>query len=73
MASNPVVLNVIKGHRKTVGRVAKKIIGLAAEINEAIPDLASDVTLAGLYLSNAEERLLWAETRLEDARKRFAS
>lgn len=65
------VLDVIKGQRKTVGRTAKKILGLAAELNQAIPELVQDLTVAALYLDKAEERLLSAETRIEDAKKFF--
>ena len=66
------VLDVIKSQRKTVGRTAKKILGLAAELNQAIPELVQDLTIAALYLDKAEERLLTAETRIEDAKKRFS-
>lgn len=66
------LLDTIKSNRKTVGRTAKKILGLAAELNQAIPELAQDLTVAALELHRAEERLLTAETRIEDARKHFA-
>lgn len=66
------VLNVIKSQRKTIGRTGKKILGLAAELNQAIPELVQDLTTAALYLDRAEERLLTAETKLEDARQHFA-
>ena len=66
------ILDVIKSQAKSLGRVGKKILGLAAEINQAIPGLAQDLTVASLYVDKAEERLLTAETRLEDARKHFA-
>ena len=66
------LLDVIKSHRKTCGRVGKKILGLAAEINNTIPELAQDLTIAGLAITRAEERLLTAETRIEDAKKHFA-
>ena len=60
------LLDTIKGQRNTVGRTAKKIVGLAAEISRAMPELAQDLTLAGLFLDQAEEKLLTAETRIED-------
>ena len=44
------LLDTIKSNRKTVGRTAKKVLGLAAEINRAMPELVQDLTLAGLYL-----------------------
>ena len=66
------VLDVIKSQRKTVGRTAKKVLGLAAELNQAIPEAVQDLIGAALYLDKAEERLLTAETRIEDARKHFA-
>ena len=66
------LLDTIKSNRKTVGRTAKKILWLAAEVNQAIPELTQDLTVAALYLDKAEERLLTAEIRIEDARKHFA-
>jgi hypothetical protein len=66
------ILDTIKGQRKTVGRTCKKILGLAAEINQAMPELKQDLTVAGLFLNKAEERLLSAETKIEDAKKHFA-
>ena len=65
------LLDTIKGQRKTVGRTAKKILGLAKEITHAMPDLIQDLTVAALELNRAEERLLAAETRIEDAKKFF--
>ena len=66
------LLDVIKSQRKAVSRAAKKIDGLALEINDAIPDLASDLANAAMHLDAAEEKLLTAETRIEDAKKHFA-
>ena len=37
-----------------------------------MPELAQDLTLAGLFLDQAEEKLLTAETRIEDARAKFS-
>ncbi len=66
------ILNIIKSQRKSLGRVGKKILALAAGINQAIPGLAQDLTVAALYVDRAEERLIVAETKIEDAERRFA-
>ena len=66
------LLDTIKGHRKAVARTAKKLAALADEITHAMPDLIQDLAVAALELNRAEERLLTAETRIEDARQRFA-
>jgi hypothetical protein len=66
------LLDTIKSHRKTIGRACKKLLGLAAELNQAIPGLAADLTNTGLFLDKAEQCLLAAETKLEDARQLFA-
>lgn len=65
------IQDTIRSQRKSLGRIAKKILDVAAEINQAIPGLVDDVTVAGLYAEKAQQRLLEAETKLEDARKRF--
>lgn len=65
------ILDIIKSQRKTLGRLGKKIRGLAAEVTHAMPDLIQDLTVAALEVDRAEERLLSAETRIEDAKKFF--
>ena len=65
------VLNQIRYQRKAVGRARRKIVELAKSLNSSMPDLVQDLTAADLYLDGAEDRLLKAETRIEDAKRRF--
>ena len=65
-------LDIIKSQRKAAGRSAQKILALCTHLNQAIPELVQDLTVAALELNRAEERLLRAETRIEDARKHFS-
>ena len=66
------ILDIIKGQRKSLGRVRSKLQALAKEISHAMPDLIQDLTVAALNVDRAEERLLAAETRVEDAKQRFS-
>ena len=70
--TNDATTSILKNQRKQIARAGQRLMVLATTINDAIPELGRDIMTAALYLDNAEQRLLSAETRIEAARRLFA-
>ena len=67
------MLDTVRRQRKALNRVRRQIHAMMALVEQDTIWLVQDLTAVILQIDKAEERLLTAETRIEDARGRPAA